>query len=225
MRIEHLNTRNLSQLSLDPQRISMRCPICLREGTLDPRRVDLKIQTDEMPWAGNRWLSGERVCPNPECRALIYIVYKQESGEVVYSYPAERVDFDASKLPDQVKETFEEAIACHSDQCYRASAVMIRRTLEVLCEDQGATGKNLKDRISKLGENLILPKGFLGGLHNLRFLGNDAAHVEAKLYEDIGKREIEIALDVVKILLGAAYQMESVLDELESLKASPSTNP
>jgi hypothetical protein len=74
--------------------------------------------------------------------------------------------------------------------------MMVRRTLEELC-DQGAEGDDLKKRLRALRDKVILPEALLDGLNELRLLGNDATHVEARLYDDIGKEEAELALGVV----------------------------
>jgi len=71
-----------------------------------------------------------------------------------------------------------------------------------------------------LGKKIVLPKGMIKALHNLRLLGNDAVHVEARAYAEVGKREVEVAVDVTKTILQATYQMDAILDELEGLKAS-----
>lgn len=198
----------------------LRCPICLREGTLDPRGTDRVVRVQGQP-AQKAAISGERVCPNPDCRALIYVVFDGRSHGVLYSYPPERIDFDASDLPEDVRSPLEEAIDCHAAGNYRAAAVMVRRALEAVCDDQEAKGNSLYRRIEGLGKKITLPRGMVDGLHSLRLLGNDAAHVEAKAYNEVGKREVEIAVHVAKVILQAAYQMESILGELEALKAEP----
>jgi len=206
--------------AIQPVRITMRCPACLREGTLDQRGGDLRLVQRGKGWSNNQPATGERICPNPDCAALIYLVYIPSSGEVIASYPPERLDFDASALPSAVQEPLEEAIDCHAGESYPAAAVMVRRTLEAVCEDQGATGGDLYKRIENLGEKIVLPKGMIKALHNLRLLGNDAVHVEARVYAEIGKREVEVAVDVAKTILQATYQMDAILDELEALKTS-----
>jgi hypothetical protein len=50
-------------------------------------------------------------------------------------------------------------------------------------------------------------------------LGNDAVHVEAQVYAEVGQREVEVAINVVKTILQATYQMDSLLSELENLKS------
>jgi hypothetical protein len=150
---------------------------------------------------------------------LIYVVYLHDTATVIESFPPERIDFDASRLPESVQESLEEAIECHANDCFPAAAVMVRRTLESVCEDHGAKGGNLSERIEGLGKAIVLPKGMIDALHNLRLLGNDAVHVEARVYSEVGKQEVEVAIGVAKTILQATYQMDALLGELEGLKA------
>jgi hypothetical protein len=111
-----------------PASISVRCPACKRQGTFDPlgNIYDLVIQSISPPV-----VSGQRRCPNPECQALLFFVH--QSGKVVVSYPPELIDFDPGNLPGTVIAAFEEAILCHSNRCFIAAAIMVRKTLEELC--------------------------------------------------------------------------------------------
>jgi hypothetical protein len=146
----------------------------------------------------------------------------QKDNELIACYPAELKEFDPKGIPGKVRSSLEEAIKCEAQECYRAAALMIRRTLEDLCEDRGASGGNLSDRIDALGTQIVIPKDLIEGAHELRFLGNDAAHVEAKQYADVGKDEIDAAIDLVKALLRATYQTSSLVERLKALKNKPS---
>jgi len=95
---------------------------------------------------------------------------------------------------------------------------MIRRTLEELCEERGASGKNLKDRIHSLKNKVILPEALFDALDDLRLLGNDAAHIESKTYEDVGSEEIEVGIELTKEILKACYQLKDLVDKLNKLK-------
>lgn len=196
----------------------MRCPVCLHEAVLDNRGVDRRVRRGG---SALELASGERVCPNSECKALIWVVYSlKEPIEVLFSYPPERFDFDASDLPEVVKEPLEEAIECHANDCFKASALMIRRTLEALCQERGISDEgSLFNRIEALGRQVVLPTEMIEGMHNLRLLGNDAAHVEAREYLEVGEPEVEAALAVTKLILGATYQSSATLRALESLRA------
>jgi hypothetical protein len=201
-----------------PGAIRMRCPGCLDrvtlEGANEPDWQFVSESNQQSFAAGQRW------CPNPTCRTHIFVVYNEVQGrlEVLAAYPAERIDFDATNLPAPVLSAIEEAIICHAHECYVASAIMVRKTLEEVCRDRGAEGGTLKERIAALGGKVVLPQALLDGLDDLRLLGNDAAHVESREYEQIGKEEVEVALDVAKEILKATYQLESIVGRLKTLR-------
>ena len=58
-------------------------------------------------------------------------------------------------------------------------------------------------------------------MDELRILGNDAAHIEAKDYESVSKEEATIAIEVTKEILKSLYQYTSLLGKLRSLKQTP----
>lgn len=95
---------------------------------------------------------------------------------------------------------------------------MVRRTLEEICNERGATGADLKKRIKSLRSKVVLPDGLLDGMNELRLLGNDAAHVKAKAYADIGSDEIKLAIALTKEILKALYQLDDLLKQIQALK-------
>ena len=99
---------------------------------------------------------------------------------------------------------------------------MIRRSLEEVCEDRQATGADLKARISALRSKAVLPNELFEAMDELRILGNDAAHVEAKVYDNIGEPQVGVGLELTKEILKAIYQLDSLVKKLQALKA---TNP
>jgi Domain of unknown function (DUF4145) len=120
-----------------------------------------------------------------------------------------------------VLAAFEEAIACHAAGCYTAAGIMVRKTLEELCEERSAQGKNLKQRIVDLGGKVVLPKELLDGLDDLRLLGNDAVHVDSKVFQQVGKDEVELSVEFTKEVLKAIYQYDDLLARLRALKKPP----
>ncbi|WP_280940417.1 MULTISPECIES: DUF4145 domain-containing protein [unclassified Mesorhizobium] len=156
-----------------------------------------------------------RRCPNPACSSLVFVA---TSNNEVVSYPPEVIDFDATNLPPDILSTLEESIKCHAAGCYRAAALMVRRTLEELCDDKKAAGKDLKGRLAALSSVAVVPSELLTAADELRILGNDAAHIEAKDYDAIGKEESELAIELAKELLKAVYQYTSLVARLTALK-------
>jgi hypothetical protein len=167
-----------------------------------------------------QFVAGLRGCPNGKCRGVVFIIMEvTQSGETLAaSAPPISIHFRSENIPLNIAETLREAVASHSVQAYRASTIMVRRTLELLCNEKGAKGKNLKERIGNLGGHVILPPKLLEAADHLRLMGNDAAHVEAKDYDDIDKEHSEVAIDVAKRILEAVYQHDDIISRLEKLK-------
>lgn len=200
--------------------ISLRCPKCKQWGTFDVRVAginDLKLMSGPVA----TFSLGQRSCPNPTCRCHVFFAYDIQKQKVAVSYPAERIDFDSTKIPQPVVAALEEAITCHANQCFVAAAIMVRKTLEELCADRSAKGSNLKDRIKALGKTVVLPADLLDGLDELRLLGNDAAHIESQIYAKVDQEEVDVAIDVTKEVLKAVYQYSSLVERLRALKKQP----
>jgi hypothetical protein len=192
-------------------RVSIRCPGCGNVGTFEP----LQNVTDIHVPPGI--FLGQRMCPNPACKTHVFCVYSS-TGEILRTYPPERIDFDPKGIPAPIVETFMEALTCRAEGLHVAAAIMIRRTLEELCEEKKATGNTLKDRISSLQATVVLPKELFVALDDLRLLGNDAAHIEAKTYSSIGADEVDIGIELTKEVLKAVYQLDDLLARLRALK-------
>jgi hypothetical protein len=197
--------------------VKVRCPACRQRGTFEAfdNLPDLSAQRLENP---TYIRFGQRMCPDPECGAHLFFAFDVQTKKLLGTYPAERIDFDATNLPSTVLESLEEAIACHANQCFIAAAIMVRKTLEELCDDRGATGQNLKERVKQLGTKVVLPQELLDGLDDLRLLGNDAAHIESQKFNQVGPEEVETSLEFAKEVLKATYQYSALLSRLRSLK-------
>ena len=194
--------------------VAIRCPHCGHFGTFEDLFPDLGIHR------GNavRYYLGIKRCPNIKCRGYLFFIQDVNNSEILLTSPTESIPLDKEKIPENVLRAIEEAIKCHSESCYIAAAIMIRKTLEEICFERGANGNNLKDRLINLGGKILIPKELLSGMDDLRLLGNDAAHIEAKTFNEIGKEEIEISLDFTKEILKAVYQYENLLAKLKKLK-------
>lgn len=215
-------SRKLNQQvgTANPQIVNLRCPYCRHKGAFHGLNGcnDVTWHGDVAPNRKAVFSGGVRKCPNPDCQSLVFIVL--QNGKLDTSYPPEIIDFDSSNLPARILETLEEAIKAHGAGCFKASALMVRRVLEELCSDKNATGNDLKTRLAALGGNIVIPQELLSAADELRLLGNDAAHVEAKTYDSIGPNEATLAIELAKELLKAVYQYSSLVSKLKALKKS-----
>jgi len=219
-----LKTHGNSQMISSTVKPSLRCPACEKIGVFDLPLSSTELQVRRQINLPNdktieNLLCGMRICPNPACGILVFVIMDPDGG-VRVSYPPETLDFDATQIPEPIAEAFKEAIICHAHECFIAAAIMVRKTLEELCKDRKAQGANLKERIQALRTSIVLPGALLEGLDELRLLGNDAAHIESTTFNNVGKEEVEVAIEFTKEILKAAYQYSSLLDRMRSLKSS-----
>jgi len=203
-----------------PLPLNVRCPVCQQMGSFHGVNLhDLHWHNPyQLPTGGKGHQPcklGIRKCPNLECQAVLF--WGQQGDEKVL-YPPEVIDFDATSLPANIVASLQEAIKCHAVGCYRASALMIRRVLEEICEDKGLTGKDLQTRLAGISTVAAIPAELVTAANDLRLMGNDAAHIVAKTYDDIGEQEVNIAISLAKELLKAVYQYSALLAQLHAYK-------
>lgn len=202
-----------------PYPVSVRCPSCRQIGTFAGVSNVNDVTWDATHPGVHSSISrhaGIRICPKFECRAIIFVVV--HGSHLLETYPRQLIDFDPTSLPKPILKTLEEAVLCHGAGAYRACALMVRRVLEELCEDRKATGANLFERLKALKSSVILPDDLLEAANELRLLGNDAAHIEAKTYDEITEVEAALALELAKELLKAVYQYASLVARMRAMK-------
>lgn len=214
--MEHLGAKNQPGSHYP---VSLRCPSCGQNGTFTGRDgvhdLTWQQQYKSFQLAILRH-AGARICPNMSCRAVVFVVC--QGNELIESYPRQLIDFDSTNLPSEILDSLREAVLCHGSGAYRASALMVRRVLEELCKERSAEGKDLFARLEALRQSVVLPEELLQAAHELRVLGNDAAHIEAKAYDEITETEASLALELAKELLKAVYQYKSLVDRMRALK-------
>ena len=222
-------TTSANQSTAAPLVVNIRCPICRRQGAFHGRSDVHDISWNQPATEENEaknvvaaFRAGVRLCPNTVCQTPVFVIIM--GGEVVKVYPPEVLDFDTTALPQHIASTLEESVKAHSAECFRASALMVRRVLEEVCKDKEAKGKDLKAKVAALGGAALIPKELIEAADELRILGNDAAHVEAQAYDQIGKVEAEVAIDLAKEILKAVYQYSSLVNRLRSLKRPRAEN-
>ena len=98
-----------------------------------------------------------------------------------------------------------------SDENWDAAATMARGSMQVALRHQGAAGKRLVDQIDDLASKGLLPPIMREWSHNVRDLGNDAAHPEPE-----GKgTDPKDARDIVEFL---DYLLQYLYDLPERIK-------
>lgn len=78
--------------------------------------------------------------------------------------------------PEAVGRYWVQARRSIADENWDAAAVMARSALQTAARDSGAVGRNLREEIDNLAERGLLPPLMRDWAHELRELGNEAAH-------------------------------------------------
>jgi hypothetical protein len=117
------------------------------------------------------------------------------------------------KIPQDLRDEWQEAQKCFAAKAYKATAVMVRRTLEGTCADQGVDKGSLANRLQKLKA-----EGRIDGLlaewaDLLRVVGNAGAHFSD---ESVSRQDAEDALEFSEALLDHVYVLRSRFEEFKS---------
>jgi uncharacterized protein DUF4145 len=132
-------------------------------------------------------------------------------------------------IPDNLFVIYREIIGSYNMGYYILCAMGLRALIEGMCADKGIkngpvvrdNGKierlsNLQGKIEGMTEKEFLTKGHSKTLHELRFLGNDAAHeLDSPTFE-----ELEIAIVIVEHTLENIYGLDRKAAELRWKKES-----
>jgi hypothetical protein len=103
-------------------------------------------------------------------------------------------------LPPLLQGIYHETIKAINSNSQILAGIGIRAIIEAVCKDQGTSG-NLEKKINLLSDKGLLTKDGASILHQLRVLGNAAAH-EVKPHS-LG--QLSVALDVIDHLLVGVY--------------------
>lgn len=120
--------------------------------------------------------------------------------DAYYPVPLDTADF--ANAPSTINDAAKEAHLVYSMNAYRSTAILCRATIEAICKDQGASGKDLFKKIDDLHDRGLIRLFVKETAHVLRAIGNDMAH---------GDFDVELSKDDAGDILGF---MDSIIDEL-----------
>lgn len=115
------------------------------------------------------------------------------------------------RLPKGVKEAFTAALKVRNIDG-AVSAIAIRRTLEKMCKDQDAKGKDLYKRLKNLAERGIIPPILDEMSLLIKDIGNEAAHADEV---DFDEALISSLFKFTEIILEYVYVLPKELKKLQ----------
>lgn len=123
-------------------------------------------------------------------------------------------------IPTAIAREMQEARACFSAKLYTATAVMVRRTLEGMCVDQGTSKKQLFAALGELRDSNKIEGRLFDWAQALRVLGNQGAHFSK---DPVSREDAQDALELAEALLDYIYVFTAKYEEFQQRrgKASP----
>ena len=146
-----------------------------------------------------------------------YIVHVDEQGEEFWErpfrqkilYPSQRKQL--SHLPPSVAKAYEIAIKVLPIEPI-SFAVFAGRTLEFVCKDKEAKGKNLKDQLDDLAKRGEIPEVLADMAHSIRFFRNYGVH--ANEIEAIYREDADDLRQLCETVLEYVYEFRPMIERV-----------
>jgi hypothetical protein len=142
------------------------------------------------------------------------------SHEQAQLYPSRKADLkgltddDIEKLPQTVALLYRETRTTLVNATPVLTGIGLRALVETVCKQKNSPGDNLLKQIDGLVTLGVLTKTDATVLHQIRTMGNDAAH-EAKPHPD---EQLALAMEVVEHLLKSVYVIPTKLIKFAETK-------
>jgi hypothetical protein len=113
-------------------------------------------------------------------------------------------------VPTGLRSEWEEAQTCFRAKAYSACVVMVRRTLEGTCADQGVKETALARSLKKLADKGLVDETLAQWADALRIVGNKGAHFTG---EPVPREDAEDALAFAEALLDHIYVLRKRFEQ------------
>ncbi|WP_326687939.1 DUF4145 domain-containing protein [Streptomyces sp. NBC_01795] len=140
-------------------------------------------------------------------------------GDSRTEWPDDRVAPLHPNIPKAIAREMREAQECFGAKLYTATAVMVRRSLEGMCEDQGTTEKTLFKALHELRNSGKIEGRLFDWTQALRVIGNQGAHFSK---ESVSREDAEDALALAEALLNYIYVFTAKYEEFQNRRAGKS---
>lgn len=188
---------------------SFYCPSCRQASAL----TDRTQYTKELDGGRLRVVYAVAECNN--CDFHFLVARESLSGKIIKIWPKSLPGKVSDLIPEPIKGDFEEALVCEAAGSYRGAATLARRTLQVICLEKGAPKEkqqkknpektmrvDLSEQIDWLYKNNIITDEIKNWAHEVRYVGNDAAHPTAT---DVSSDDARDILELLQSMCDVLY--------------------
>lgn len=136
------------------------------------------------------------------CEQHFLVIVNADTGKRLNIFPKTLPRTVDKLIPSPIKEDFEEALLCYSVSAYRGAATIARRAVQMICLNKGASkSKKLNEQIDELLVSGVVTKDIQEWAHEVRFLGNDAAHpTKNEVSEEDARDILELLESLCEVL-------------------------
>ena len=120
-------------------------------------------------------------------------------------YPDER-KLPLDGVPNMIESAYDQAARSFSASLFEPCVLMCRKCLEVTCNNLGVKGRDLSSKLQGLFDGGHIDNRLLGWAHEIRLLGNEAAHA---LDTKVTKRDARDVLDFTEAILIYVFSLTS----------------
>lgn len=129
-------------------------------------------------------------------------------------------NIESSSIPLKVKESFEAALKTKEID-KNICLIALRRTLELILKDKGATKWGLKDKIEEIAEKGLLPDTLKEASSLTKILGDSAAH-DKNL--EIDQHDVESMSEFVEFIIEYLYIVPDKINTYKERLSSKTDN-
>jgi hypothetical protein len=116
-------------------------------------------------------------------------------------------------IPESLRREWEEAQACFDAKAFTACVVMVRRTLEGTCQEQGVQERTLAESLKELRNRGLIDGALAEWADALRVLGNEGAHYTGR---GVAREDAEDALSFAEAFLDNLYVLRKRFSEFQA---------
>jgi len=190
------------------------CPFCMETGNFS-----IENHAEKRKANGGKVLNFDTLkCNN--CAGYVMTLWSKSSiSSTMHDYRVLPWSLRVEKYPDHWPESvgrfWIQARRSLTDENWDASALMARSALQSALREQNAKGKNLKQEIDDLEEKGILPLIIKDWAHNVRALGNEAAHPQAD-QEPTNPQDAKDIVNFLDFLLEYLYTLPKKIRDYQA---------
>ena len=114
-------------------------------------------------------------------------------------------------FPSSITNTYIQALKSYKMSLFDPCALMCRKCIEGLCKILDVTGKNLKQKIENLKKTNHIDERLLNWGHQIRLIGNEAAH---DIDKPVSKKDAQDILEFTEAILIYVFSLTKRYDAL-----------